>query len=132
MPVYINANDVTGIRKNLVYVDYGSKANCPASATTIVKTINIPSNGNWLLIGQIDTSLTSEINHNVWFSIVSGSGGTFYAFNGKARGTGGVSILCAGLLVNGNTSSQIQLKGYNYSTTDAATFDWHAMWIRLG
>ena len=131
-PVYINENDVTGIRKNLVYVDYGSKANCPASATTIVKTINIPSNGNWLLIGQIDTSLTSEINHNVWFSIVSGSSGTLYTFNGKARGTDGASILCAGLLVNGNTSSQIQLKGYNYSKTDAATFDWHAMWIRLG
>ena len=131
-PVYINANDVTGIRKNLVYVDYGSMTNCPASKTTIVKTINIPSNGNWLLIGQIDTSLTSEINHNAWFSFVSGSGGTFYVFNGKARGTDGVSILCAGLLVNGNTSSQIQLKGYNYSKTDAATFDWHAMWIRLG
>ena len=131
-PVYINENDVTGIRRNLVYVDYGSMTNCPASATTIVKTINIPSNGNWLLIGQIDTSLTSEINHNVWFSIVSGSSGTFYGFNGKARGTGGASILCAGLLVNGNTSSQIQLKGYNYSTTNAATFDWHAMWIRLG
>lgn len=131
-PVYINANDVTGIRKNLVYVDYGSKANCPASATTIVKTINIPSNGNWLLIGQIDTSLTGEINHNVWFSIVSGSSGTLYTFNGKARGTDGASILCAGLLVNGNTSSRIQLKGYNYSTTNAATFDWHAMWIRMG
>lgn len=131
-PVYINENDVTGIRKNLVYVDYGSMTNCPASATTIVKTINIPPNGNWLLIGQIGTSLTSEINHSVWFSIVSGSSGTFYVFNGKARGTDGVSILCAGLLVNGNTSSQIQLKGYNYSKTDAATFDWHAMWIRLG
>ena len=131
-PVYINENDVTGIRRNSVYVDYGSMTNCPASATTIVKTINIPSNGNWLLIGQIDTSLTSEINHNVWFSIVSGSSGTLYGFNGKARGTGGASILCAGLLVNGNTSSQIQLKGYNYSKTDAATFDWHAMWIRLG
>ena len=131
-PVYINENDVTGIRKNLVYVDYGSMTNCPASATTIVKTINIPSNGNWLLIGQIDTSLTSEINHNVWFSIVSGSSGTLYTFNGKARGTDGASILCAGLLVNGNTSSRIQLKGYNYSTTNAATFDWHAMWIRLG
>ena len=131
-PVYINENDVTGIRRNLVYVDYGSMTNCPASATTIVKTINIPSNGNWLLIGQIDTSLTSEINHNVWFSIVSGSSGTLYTFNGKARGTDGASILCAGLLVNGNTSSQIQLKGYNYSTTNAATFDWHAMWIRLG
>lgn len=131
-PVYINENDVTGIRKNLVYVDYGSMTNCPASKTTIVKTINIPSNGNWLLIGQIDTSLTSEINHNVWFNIVSGSSGTLYTFNGKARGTDGASILCAGLLVNGNTSSRIQLKGYNYSKTDAATFDWHAMWIRLG
>ena len=131
-PVYINENDVTGIRRNLVYVDYGSMTNCPASKTTIVKTINIPSNGNWLLIGQIDTSLTSEINHNVWFNIVSGSSGTLYTFNGKARGTDGASILCAGLLVNGNTSSQIQLKGYNYSKTDAATFDWHAMWIRLG
>lgn len=130
-PVYINENDVTGIRKNLVYVDYGSMTNCPASTTTIVKTINIPSNGNWLLIGQIDTSLTSEINHNVWFNIVSGSSGTLYTFNGKARGTDGASILCAGLLVNGNTSSRIQLKGYNYSKTDAATFDWHAMWIRL-
>ena len=131
-PVYINENDVTEIRRNLVYVDYGSMTNCPASKTTIVKTINIPSNGNWLLIGQIDTSLTSEINHNVWFNIVSGSSGTLYTFNGKARGTDGASILCAGLLVNGNTSSQIQLKGYNYSKTDAATFDWHAMWIRLG
>ena len=131
-PVYINENDVTEIRRNLVYVDYGSMTNCPASKTTIVKTINIPSNGNWLLIGQIDTSLTSEINHNVWFNIVSGSSGTLYTFNGKARGTDGASILCAGLLVNGNTSSQIQLKGYNYSTTNAATFDWHAMWIRLG
>ena len=131
-PVYINENDVTGIRRNSVYVDYGSMTNCPASKTTIVKTINIPSNGNWLLIGQIDTSLTSEINHNVWFNIVSGSSGTLYTFNGKARGTDGASILCAGLLVNGNTSSQIQLKGYNYSKTDAATFDWHAMWIRLG
>lgn len=131
-PVYINENDVTEIRRNLVYVDYGSMTNCPASKTTIVKTINIPSNGNWLLIGQIDTSLTSEINHNVWFNIVSGSSGTLYTFNGKARGTDGASILCAGLLVNGNTSSRIQLKGYNYSKTDAATFDWHAMWIRLG